>query len=258
MLNNPFISIIIATYNAQELLPVAINSIRNQLYKNFELIVIDGLSTDKTVEIIENNKDIVSYTISEKDKGIYDAWNKGIKLSKGKWIMFIGADDELLPNALLNYASFIEEKKCDNYDYISSKINLLFPHNSVAYKTIGSKWEWPKFNHSMMVAHPGSLHSKKMFQKVGYYDTKYKITGDYELLMRSKEKLKAEFLDTVTLNMKKGGASDSLKAINEYYKILITTGNLSVIKATWYKYLLTFRYIGGHALRRLKTIKESN
>ena len=241
----PLITIIIATYNAEKFLTAALNSIREQLYKNFELIIIDGKSTDSTIDIFNRNKDIVAYSISEKDKGIYDAWNKGIEVSKGDWVLFIGADDILLPDAILNYVAFIEKNYHQDKDYISSKIQLISPKSESIVKTIGERWEWPKFNHTMTVAHPGSFHSRKLFDKFGKYDISYKITGDYELLMRPGKKLNAGFMDIITVRMTKGGASDSFKAINEYYTILVTTGNYSPIKAVVYKLVLQFKFTCG-------------
>ena len=97
------ISIIIATYNAEKTLQRCFDSIRNQKNEKIELIVIDGNSNDNTLSIIESNADIVDYYVSESDKGIYDAWNKGVKVSTGEWIEFLGADDKLLPDSLPLY-----------------------------------------------------------------------------------------------------------------------------------------------------------
>ena len=87
------ITIIIATYNAEINLQLTFNSLKLQYNKNFELIVIDGGSIDNTFEILNSYQDYISYMISEKDNGIYDAMNKGIEVSKGKWLLFLGCDD---------------------------------------------------------------------------------------------------------------------------------------------------------------------
>ena len=84
----PLITIITATYNAAQYLPRTIKSIREQTYENIEWIIIDGNSTDETIELIQQNEDVIDYWMSEPDAGIYDAWNKGISLARGEWIAF--------------------------------------------------------------------------------------------------------------------------------------------------------------------------
>ena len=116
----PQISVAIVTYNCISTLSEAIDSVLDQDYDNVELVIVDGASDDGTVELIRSKKGPIKW-ISEKDKGIYDAWNKGIKNAKGEWIMFVGADDELLPNALGNYLSVINETpEIEKYDYNKS------------------------------------------------------------------------------------------------------------------------------------------
>ena len=97
------ISIIIATWNAEKTLRRCLDSIIPQLTDETELIIIDGGSKDSTNEIINSYGNNVAVHLSEPDKGVYDAWNKGIKTSHGEWIMFIGADDTLCPNAIQVY-----------------------------------------------------------------------------------------------------------------------------------------------------------
>ena len=113
------ISIIIATYNASKTLKTCLDSIVPQLCTEAELIIVDGASKDNTNDIIKSFGDNVSVHISEPDKGIYDAWNKGVALSHGEWVMFIGADDILLSNAVSTYLNTIKNTAdIDSYDYI--------------------------------------------------------------------------------------------------------------------------------------------
>ncbi|WP_340621460.1 glycosyltransferase [Xenorhabdus siamensis] len=104
-LNKPLISIVTSTYQAVELLPVTIKSIRNQKFKNFEWIIVDNASGDGTKDLIINNQDIIKHWISEKDDGIYNAWNKALKMVSGDWIIFIGAGDNFFSNDTLLLAS---------------------------------------------------------------------------------------------------------------------------------------------------------
>jgi glycosyltransferase involved in cell wall biosynthesis len=218
------ISIIIATYNADKFLEFCLASIIPQLNDQVELIIIDGDSKDLTVEIIQKYETYVSYWISEQDRGIYDAWNKGIKASNGDWIMFIGADDQLMPDALTIYQQFINYNLgATNIDLISSRVQMI-DENSKEIRIKGWPFLWPMFLKEMTIAHPGALHSKKLFEKFGNYNIDYKIVGDYELLLRAGAYLKSLYLDAITVIMSEGGASDSVKSIKEHYKAVTTTG----------------------------------
>lgn len=213
------ISIIIATYNASSTIERCLKSIIPQLTEECELIIIDGESSDKTNSIIETYDKYIAKYISEPDRGIYDAWNKGIEISEGEWIMFIGADDILLPNAIKSYLDFIKihlemnvDYICAHNEYVDSKGNLL--------KVLGENAEWQKMRYKMSAAHVASLHNKKkLFDTIGYYDLKYKICGDYELLLRKKNNLNSVFIPMRIAKMEMGGMSFSFKAIYETYLI---------------------------------------
>jgi glycosyltransferase involved in cell wall biosynthesis len=97
MPNQPKVSVIIVTYNAVKTLQAALDTIYSQTYPNIEVVVIDGLSTDGTVEILKANDAKIAFWKSEKDTGVYDAMNKAVTQVTGEWVYFLGADDELLP-----------------------------------------------------------------------------------------------------------------------------------------------------------------
>lgn len=224
------ISIIIATYNAEKTLEKCLNSIVCQKNDNVELLIIDGGSKDKTVEIVEKYKGSVDYLVSEPDKGIYDAWNKGIAQAQGKWLMFVGADDELLPDAIATYIHVINNNpEIGSYDYICAH-NDYIAFDGRLIKKIGTEPEWKKMKYYMSAAHVGSLHNKRnLFDEVGVYDLTYRICADYELLLRKREKLKYLFITDTIAKMKEGGMSMSLKAIIETYKIREKHKTLSLI-----------------------------
>lgn len=220
------ISIICSTYNAQETLPFFLNSIRNQTSKKFELIIVDGGSDDKTIDIIKNNIDIISNYRTEPDKGIYDAWNKGIKLTTNDWICFVGSDDVLKPNFVERYLKEIDKYGNDNIQYISSKVNYIDSKGKIL-RVLGNAWRWDSFKKNMTVAHVGSLHHRSLFKEVGEYDIDFQITGDYELLLREGSNLRALFIDQVLVDMKAGGVSLSLEAIREKHRAHIKSRSLS-------------------------------
>lgn len=225
MLAYPKFTVIIATYNCYGTLEKSLDSFFQQKYENKELVIIDGGSADGTLDIIKNHANKLAYWVSEPDKGVYDAWNKGLKKASGDWISFLGADDIYLPNALESYSNFIQKYSDRSFDHISSLSNLVKDNKII--RVVGSPWIWKSFKRSMTVAHVGSLHSKYYFKKYGVFDDTYKISGDYEILLRAKESLKAGFLNIATVNMGFGGISDSISVFDETMRAKINTGGRS-------------------------------
>lgn len=240
MNNSPLISIITASYNAELLLEKTIISVMDQKYPSIEYIIIDGGSKDGTLRIIDRYKNIVKYTISEPDAGIYDAWNKGIKVAKGEWISFLGAGDEYLPDAISNYVNYINNLGETLPNFISSVVEVVKPDGSALY-TIGTKYEWPKYLNYMNVAHVGSLHSRRLFDEYDVYNTTYKLVGDYELLLRAGPNLRAGFVSVITAKMLFGGMSISKKSLKEVFEAKLSSGHISVRRAYLKYYFSLFK-----------------
>jgi len=244
----PKISIITATYNAERYLETAIRNVAAQDYPNLEYILIDGASSDQTVDIIRRHQHAITYWVSERDRGIYDAWNKGLARATGDWIMFLGCDDLLLPGALRAYAAFIAALPAP-VEYISSRMQLTDAAlNPIRVK--GWAWQWPLFLREMTVAHPGSLHARSFFGQYGPFDTSYRIVGDYELLLRPRASLKAAYMDQITVIMREGGASDSQAAIREHHRACVETGGLSPFSARTNRLLVSTKLATKRLLRR--------
>jgi glycosyltransferase involved in cell wall biosynthesis len=235
-------TIITATFNAADCLNTLIASVKAQKNGNIEFIIIDGGSSDDTIKIIELNEQYIDYWITEPDKGIYDAWNKGVRFATGDWIMFLGADDELLPNALMLYENFLLGEGVSTSDIISSKV-LMVDKNGKYIRTKGWNWSWPQFLYEMTIAHPGALHSNSFFKRYGTFDTNYKITGDYEMLLRPKKLLRAAFMNEVTVRMAEGGASDSIAAMYEHFNAAVKTGGRSAIKSRLNLYVVLVKFL---------------
>lgn len=204
------ITIITASFNSQKTIKLTIESILNQTDSNLEYLIIDGGSTDKTIQIIKSftqkfsDKNIKYKFISEEDTGIYEAWNKGVKMAQGEWVSFIGADDILAVNYIEIYSEYIKNNV--DLDYISSKVNVI--KNDTIIKTIDEGWNWNTSKRYMNVAHVGSLQNKKLYKKYGLYDESLKIAGDYEFLLRAKKNLKAGFINKPTVSMGADGISN--------------------------------------------------
>lgn len=222
------ISIIIATFNASKTIKRCLDSIIIQKEPSVEIIIIDGLSTDSTEEIVQTYGNEIDIFISESDLGIYDAWNKGISVSSGNWIMFVGADDILLPNSIKEIFQFISLNNVNEIDYISAK-NIYTDENGKYIKIIGEEYSWNKMKRGMCVAHVASLHSRKLFNEIGLYSLKYKICDDYDLLLRKKNKLKTLFINKEIAKMQIGGMSFSLRALKEVFKIRSAHSTQSVL-----------------------------
>jgi len=218
----PTVTIITVVFNGDKNLEKTIESIIKQTYKNIEYIIIDGGSTDRTLDILKKYEHAIDYWVSEPDAGIYDAWNKGLKLATGEWISFIGADDTYEINAIENYVNYINEIHHTQPEYVSSKVNLI--SNGKILRVIGEKWKWRKFKKYMNTAHVGSLHKRTIYEKYGTYNINYKICGDYELLLRPKNELRTSFINSVTANMYLGGISNQdLRTFEEAFTAKIQT-----------------------------------
>jgi glycosyltransferase involved in cell wall biosynthesis len=204
-MTKPYISIITSTFNCADSLESTIKSVIVHLSQEIEYLIIDGGSTDGTVDIIKKYNDSVAYWISEKDEGIYDAWNKGLMKSRGQFVAFLGSGDSLC----LNYSNLYLNKILinENIDFVSSKMIIRDKKNTI----YGFPWEWGNFKFTMNVVHPGSIHNKKLYSRYGVYDNKYRIAGDYEFLLRIGDNLTTDFIDEQTVVFGLDGISSNNK-----------------------------------------------
>lgn len=205
----PLISVIIAVYNNKSTLQQCLDSVIQQTYGNVELIVIDGNSSDGTVDLLKENSRKITFLISEPDTGIYNAWNKGLNLAKGDWICFLGADDFLLNNQVFENISkklaLIPSNVCVAYSQI-----MLINHGGEKLYPIGESWEnvRQRFKQVMCIPHPAVMHRRDLFARHGYFDESFKIAGDYELLLRELKTESAIFIPgIISIAMRQGGVS---------------------------------------------------
>ena len=212
------ISVVVATFNAEEKVERCLNSIVGQLNDNVELLIVDGGSNDNTQSIINKFRPSVTHFISEPDKGVYDAWNKAVLISKGNWIMFVGADDILVSGCIDRYIKLIDEGKVNDFHLLYGE-NFYVDESENPISRIGRNWSWDVFRNRNIVSHVGALHNRCIFDEVGLYDLTFKVCADYELLMRFKNNLRALFIQSPVALMQIGGMSYSFKALNEAYEI---------------------------------------
>lgn len=218
----PLVSVITSVFNSGHCLEKTIRSVISQPYANIEYIVIDGGSKDETLGILQAYTDQIDYWVSEPDRGIYDAWNKALSIATGEWIAFLGSGDIYLDDAVGEYVRHIQDADC-KLEFVSSRIEVIDPSTDKT-QIFGKAWYWKEFGKSMTVAHPGAFHSRRLFQNYGIFDESYHIAGDYELLLRARDGLRAGFLDTVTVQMLGNGASTSLGVFSENFRAKSVSG----------------------------------
>ena len=219
---SPQISIIIATFNAEKTLKRCLESIKSQTNSNFELIIVDGGSSDDTVSIIKEHSKLINHWISEPDNGIYDAWNKGVALAKGKWIWFLGADDYFYNNLSIEKIVDFTQINSGNTRIIYSRVMLVNPEGKEIYAS-GEDWQTTKklfFKH-MNIPHQGVLHHRELLA-YRVFNTEFRICGDYELLLGELKLNAPVFFPEITVCMQAGGVSSSpysaVKAVKELIK----------------------------------------
>lgn len=204
-------SIIVATFNSGKTLKKTLESLLVQTYKDFEVIIVDGLSKDNTVAIIKEyekkflESNIPFFWSSEKDSGIYDAWNKALKKVNTSWIAFLGSDDTYYPNAIEIYND--EIKKQPKINYISSQVEYIDTNQKVL-KIIGKSYNYNQMNRYMNIAHVGSFHHKDLFIKHGNFNTDYKIVADYDFFMKCGRDIQSGYFESITAKMLNSGISN--------------------------------------------------
>jgi glycosyltransferase involved in cell wall biosynthesis len=212
-LNNPLISVITVVLNGEKHLEQTIQSVLTQSYNNIEYIIIDGQSTDKTLEIIKKYENKIDYWSSEKDGGIYYAMNKGIAHANGDIIGILNADDFYSSDAILNIVdAFLKT----NADVFHGDILLLNnKHETRMQPDIHKMMEQPS------VFHPTCFVKKQVYSRIGDFNTDYKISADYDFLLRClKSNVKFEYIPQALTYFRPGGMSASCASNLEGYKIM--------------------------------------
>jgi len=209
--SKPLITIIIAVYNGAKTLQQCIDSVVQQSYPNKQLIIIDAVSTDGTVDLLQSNNNEIDYWISEPDKGIYNAWNKALVKAEGDWICFLGADDYFWDNQVLEKVSQELEKMPLEIKVVYGQIMLLSEKGDELYLS-GESWltAKPKYNQIPSIPHTGTMHKRAFFEQHGKFDESFRIAGDYEMLLRELKTADAMFIpNLISAGMRQGGLSSN-------------------------------------------------
>lgn len=208
---DPLISVITVCYNSAATLTRALQSVADQDWPRVEHIVIDGASKDETAEIIDRFRAKLAHIISEPDKGIYDAMNKGLDRASGDIVCFLNADDHYASNSVLSRAAMLmHEHQLDalmgdvGFFHESNPQRMVRRYRSDHFTPGRLSWGW-------MPAHPALFLSRAVVQRVGRFKTNYRIAGDYEFIVRAfhGHEVRYRHLPEVLVNMQTGGASTS-------------------------------------------------
>ena len=223
-MENILFTVITAAYNSQETISELCESLVNQTCQNFQWIVQDGASNDDTVKIIESYKDRLNISLmSEKDTGVYDAWNKAIKRIEGEWVIFFGGDDVFQNKKSLEklYAFIENEKKkkqiTDETIFIASSIFI-----ADDYRPLKDNYAL-RIKQEMPFLYPGLVHNARLFE-THKYNPQYKIAGDYDFVVRVIETGNVVFYPRVFCQMGPNGISanveNALLAHQEQYMVI--------------------------------------
>lgn len=194
-------SIIIPTFNSAQIVPECLESILNQSFKAFEILIIDGGSTDNTLEIIKNFDDERIKILSEPDNGIYDAMNKGIKMAKGEWLYFLGSDDLLYDENVLN--DIQTEIHKHKVDVIYGNV-LMKPTNRI----YDGEFTYEKMQ-TTTLCHQAIFYKKQIFNDFGLYNIRYKVLADHDMNLNwlFSNKHKNLFVDRIIAQYSESGFS---------------------------------------------------
>lgn len=225
-MTKPTISLVVAVKNGARTLQRCIDSIQSQTYPNKELIVVDGQSTDGTVDILSKNNSAIAWWISEADTGIYAAWNKALAHSNGDWICFLGADDYLWDSLVLGH--------------MAPHLAAAFPGVRVVYGQVALVGEtgetlgrfgkpWPEMRPAFLTGnvlniHQATFHHRSLLEERGSFDESFCIAGDYELLLRELRENKAQHVPCLVAAMQHGGVSSNparkVKTVSEIMRAM--------------------------------------
>lgn len=261
--STPLISVLVAVFNGASTLQECIDSVALQTYSNNELIIIDGGSTDGTVEICKENDKKISYWVSEEDQGVFSAWNKGLKKAKGDWICFLGADDYFFDSTVLEQISERLKQLPKKIRLAYAQVLLVGPDGAALY-AVGEPWENVKvrFSHGLCLPHQGVMHRRSLFEINGRFDESFRIAGDYELMLRELKSGDAVFISGIILAaMRQGGLSsrpsNALETMREIRRAQRAHGQ-NIPSLFWvmamvrvYVRLMLLRFLGEKAARQL-------
>ncbi len=203
----PLVSIVTIVLNGENFLEKTIQSVLNQTYKNIEYIIIDGGSSDRTLDVIQQYDQKLAFWLSEPDKGISDAFNKGIAASTGELVQLLNADDRLSPDQIEQGVKALADTATD---FVFGDLLFHDPEDRIVYRINGDP-EYTRLIHSKMpeLCHPTVLARRKTYDRIGLFDTRYRYAMDYDWFLRLHcQGGGGTYVKSIVGQMGIGGASD--------------------------------------------------
>jgi glycosyltransferase involved in cell wall biosynthesis len=217
-MTRPDVSIIIGVKNGAATLQRCLDSVASQDYAARETIVVDSASTDGTRDLLQASARAGKVTdyVSEPDSGLYEAWNKGVRRSRGEWVCFLGCDDAFHDRLALRHLLDAARAAQGRAHIVYGLVNRVTANGAIV-ETWGGPWEAARAAcfAGFMIPHPGSLHHRSIFDERGMFDESYRVAGDYELILRELLKRDPVFVDRIVVDMRFGGMSSKPAAIYE-------------------------------------------
>jgi glycosyltransferase involved in cell wall biosynthesis len=203
-----------ATHNVADALELTIQSILNQNFKSFEIVVIDGASKDRTVSLLQSMNQQVLRWLSEPDKGIYDAFNKGCRRVRGEWVLFMGAGDLLYDEMVLaRFASAAAKVDCST-EIIYGKVQVTDPdYNNIEllnrpWPEMDGRWRGGR---PMIPHHQGVFHRRRLLSEDDPFDTTYRMAADSKVVFQSMARVPPVFMDSTVALATEGGVTTSFR-----------------------------------------------
>lgn len=252
-MSTPYISIVIPTLNVARILPRCLESIAAQTFRDFEVLAVDGGSTDGTFEIFRAKGDNVTYLVSEPDRGVYHARNKALAHATGEWVCFLGADDWFWsPDALATLVPHLRTA-WPRFRVVYSRLRMIDRQGQLV-EEVGEPWVRARagFFSFGLIPHPGLMHHRTFFESHGVFDERFKISGDCELLLRELKTADALFAPELTVGMEFGGEStrpeNFLRVMRETEEALTRHGYAPPRLLWTYWKICSWLYVRLHAL----------
>lgn len=204
------LTIVTVCYNSEKTIDKCIRSILPQLTEEIEYLLVDGKSTDHTVDIIETYTDYGIRYLSEPDTGLYDAMNKGIRLAEGKWIWFINSDDCIQDGLLQNMLSVLKQN--DELDFLYGDMEYVRIIDGTYYAEIKQAPDTlDGIRKEMVIGHPSTICKVKALREIGGFDTEFRIAADWDLILRLYlNHMKSRHIHEVYAKFYCGGASSKM------------------------------------------------
>ena len=236
-INLDSITFVIASYNDQDLIGQTIDSITRVTRSGDEIIVVDGASTDRSVDTATNalRNFTRSTVISETDSGIYDAWNKALKIGTGTWFAFLGCGDLIKPQYRNKMSQAIRQNPDANLIHTTAQFYLDGPilGNMIKMRKFGRALDKAEFRRKMRICHVGALHHSSLFEQ-SVFSTSYQCVSDYHFLLTHLEEIKSYFVDETLIDMEASGISmNSLFPIKEELKMKKELGGYNEYVLIW-------------------------